>query len=102
MSWVQVVFGWPAVIVSVLTTLAGLLWASWRIVVTGAVVALPFMLYMFGTPRFMLVAPLIVASHFGAAYAVSRGERAVGFILFLPFTGFVGFVAWLVLAQPAG
>ena len=102
MNLVPIIFGWPAVVASVLVTIVAVVRASSKLAVAGALFALPFMLYMFLTPRFRLVAPPIFALHLAAAYALQCGSRAFALLLFLPFAGFAAFVARLVLARWAG
>ena len=102
MNWVPTIFGWPAVVASILVTLVALVRGSSKLAVAGALLALPFMFYMFGTPRFRLVALPIFGSHLAAAYPLQRGNRTLALILFLPFACFAAFVARLVVTQWAG
>jgi hypothetical protein len=102
MNWVPIIFGWPAVVGSILVTSLALARGSSKLALAGVLSALPFMLYMSGTPRFSIVALPIVASHMAAAFALHRHNRSLALILFLPFVGFALFVARLVLKQWAG
>lgn len=99
MPWAVIVFGWPAVIASILITLTALVVRSSRLALTGAVVALPFMVYIFGGPRFRLIAPLIVGSHVAVAFALRRGRPGLALALALPFIALAAFVASLVVNQ---
>jgi hypothetical protein len=99
MSWFVIALGWPAVIVSFLLTLLAIARSSSKFAVTGALFALPFMLYLFATPRFRLVALAAFGSHLAAAYALRRRSRTVAFMLFLPFVCLAAFVAALVVNQ---
>jgi hypothetical protein len=102
MPVVAVVFGWPAVISSILLTLAGIAVARWQVVLGGAAVGSPFLFYLLLTPRFRLVALPVALLHFGAALAVARGRRAAAFALVAPFVALAAIVAALVRSQYAG
>ena len=99
---VAVVFGWPAVIASILLTLAGIAVSRSRLVLGGAVVGSPFLFYLLLTPRFGWVAPPVALLHFGAALAVARGYRMTALACVAPFLTLAVVVAELVLRQHAG
>ena len=102
MPFVAVIFGWPAVIVSVLLTLAGIGATRWGFVLAGAVLGTPFLLYLFLTPRFQWVALLVAVLYFASAGAVAHRGRAIALALTAPFVALAAFVAWLVINQRAG
>ena len=102
MPLVAVVFGWPAVITSILLTLTGIAISRWHLVMGGAAVGSPFLFYLFLTPRFRLVALPVALLHFGAAQAVARGHRVAALALVAPFVALAVVVAALVLRQYAG
>jgi hypothetical protein len=102
MPLVAVVFGWPAVIASILLTVAGIAVSRWRLVLGGAAVGSPFLFYLFLTPRFRLVALSVALLHFGAAQTAARGYRVAALALAAPFVALAMVVAALVLRQYAG
>jgi hypothetical protein len=99
MPLVAVVFGWPAVVASILLTLAGIAVSRWRLVLGGAAVGSPFLFYLFMTPRFRLVALPVALMHLAAARAVARGHRVAALALIAPFVALAAFVARLVIRQ---
>jgi hypothetical protein len=99
---VAVVFGWPAVIASILLAVFGVAAGRSRLVLSGAVVACPFLIYLFMTPRLGWIVPPVAALFFLASTAVARGRRLTGFLLLAPYIGVVLFVAYLVARQQAG
>jgi len=101
MPVVAVVFGWPAVISSILLTLTGIAVARWQVVLGGAAVGSPFLFYLLLTPRFRLVALPVALLHFGAAVAVAHGRRVAAFALVAPFVALAAIVAALVRSQYA-
>jgi len=62
MTFIEIIFGWPAVFASIVLTSAGIAIRSWMVALVGAIIAAPFMLYLFGTPRFMLVVVPVAAA----------------------------------------
>lgn len=93
------VLGWPAVIASLALALVGIATTRARMVLAGAVVACPFLFYLFLTPRLRWVAPPVAALLFGAARATARRQRRAALLLAAPYVGGVVFVAYLVATQ---
>jgi hypothetical protein len=83
MDWAPIVLGWPAAIAGILLSGLGLLNGKWVLVLAGALVALPFMLYLSGYPIVGPAALLAVACHL-AAVAVLRRQRTVAAWLLFP------------------
>jgi hypothetical protein len=83
MNWAATVFGWPAIVAAILASLAGLtLRRSW-LVWCGALLALPFMLYVIATPRFWPLAAFAAPSHVLAAAAAARRRWGLAWLLFV-------------------
>jgi tryptophan-rich sensory protein len=97
-----VLFGWPAVLASGVLLVVGVVGAWSRVVFLGAVVACPFLFYLFLSPRLGWAAPIAGVMLFAAAIAVGWGHRLAAAALLAPYVGLVGFVAYLVWNQPAG
>ena len=96
---VMIVFGWPAVIASFVLTVAGISTRRWKFVMAGAMAGCPFLLYLFFTPRFQLVAVPVAALHFAAAGAIARNHQFAAIALFAPFVGLAVVLAWLLINQ---
>ena len=99
MPIVAVIFGWPAVIASVLLVLTSIARGRWQWALAGAAIGSPFLLYLALTPRLAPIAPIVGLSYFAAAYALARGDRAVAAALTIPFLALAAFVASQVLRQ---
>jgi hypothetical protein len=93
------VFGWPAVVLSLALTLTGIAGGRSRLTLVGTLVGFPFLLYLFGTPRFGWLSLVVGALYLGSAQAVARSQRALAFAMTTPFVLLASFVAWLVLNQ---
>jgi hypothetical protein len=47
---VQIIFGWPAIIATLLVSIAGLVWKRYWLLLVGALLFFPFSLYLSGLP----------------------------------------------------
>ena len=97
-SW-PILLGWPAVAVGVLFTLFAVVRRSSKLALLGTLLEIPFMLYLFGTPRFKPLALPILAANLAAILALSRGNRGIALMLFMPFVYVAIFVARAVVGQ---
>jgi len=96
---VQIIFGWPAIIVSMAVSATGILkqW-PWMLVVGGLVI-LPFSLYLSGYPFVHFLAFLLPFFQIGAAWAVHAKRKILAWILLLPLTSVSAILATVVLTQ---
>jgi hypothetical protein len=77
-------FGFPAVIVSLLISVIGVWKEKPWLVLIGAVLFLPFSYYLFGSPALHGFPALLPLSYFGSAAAVYAKKKALAWILLLP------------------
>lgn len=89
-------FGWPAVAASLLLSAVGIALRRVVVVLLGAALALPFLLYLAGTPRFALSAPAVALLYLATVVAVARLRRWVAWLLWVVFLIFAAAVAALV------
>lgn len=52
---------------------------------TGVLLGTPFLLYLWGTPDFRLVAPVVLVFYYASAVAVAVKRRVLAAILAAPF-----------------
>ena len=102
MPLVAVVFGWPAIVASVILTFAGIAFSRWPLALAGAGVATPFLLYVWATPRFGAMAVPVALLYFAAAGAVARSRPYAALALTAPFVALALLMARLVLSQHTG
>ena len=94
--WPAVVFGWPAVIVSVTLAVVGIVGGKPVLLVVSAVLAAPFSFYLSGGNSWILtVCAALPLTFVAAAYAVKRRRPWIGWCLLAPF---VGVAIWLAVA----
>ena len=96
---VQIVFGWPAILLSLGLAMIGLLkkW-KWMLVASG-VVSIPFAWYLTGYPAVRSAAILLPLFQFVSAWAVHVKKLTVAWLSFLPLVTIVGWSVFLVLTQ---
>jgi hypothetical protein len=88
--------GWPAVAASILISAVGIAIRRALVVLIGAALALPFLLYLAGTSRFALSAPVVAVLYLATVVAVTKLRRWVAWLLWVAFLAFAGLVAVLV------
>jgi hypothetical protein len=97
---VRIIFGWPAIITSLLVSIAGLLLSKPRLLVAGGVIIIPFSFYLGGGyPALRLLTILLPLFQFGAAWALRRGKKTLAWLLLAPLGIASGLLAVAVLTQ---
>ena len=93
---VQIIFGWPAIISSILLSIAGLWLKKPVLLVVAGIVCIPFTYYLsaFRTPAVIL--PLF---QFGSALAISRQKNGIAWLLVAPIILIAAMLAHAVLTQ---
>ena len=98
--WPMVVFGWPAVVVSVVLAASGIVFRMPVLLLVSAVLAAPFGYYISGAANWIALAgPAISLTLAAGAYAVKRRVLWVAWSLLLPFVGVGIWLAVSVVGQ---
>ncbi len=98
--WPAVVFGWPAVVVSVVLAAAGIVFRKPALLVVSAVLAAPFSYYLSGAESWVALAgAAIPITLVAGAYAVKRRLSWVAWCLLAPFVGVAIWLAVVVVSQ---
>lgn len=90
-------FGWPAFLLVFALSIAGILRSKPVWLVAAAIVVAPIFLYLAATPRISWVVLLIPVLLAGSGFAIRRSYLWVAWILLIPYTGFVGWLAIIIL-----
>jgi hypothetical protein len=94
---VQIVFGWPAIITSILFSIAGVWLNKPALLVAAGFIGIPFAAYLTAaSPYPGLLLPFF---QFGSAYAVKREKTLIAWLLIVPMTLVAGMLAYTVLTQ---
>ncbi|MCX6033842.1 MAG: hypothetical protein NTV38_02525 [Chloroflexi bacterium] len=96
---VQIIFGWPAILVSLALCIAGLLSKKVPLVVIGALLFVPPAWFLSGYPRVYWLGPLLPIFLLGAAYALHRKNMLLAWLLTLPAIVVSAWLAVIVLTQ---
>ena len=94
---VQIIFGWPAIITSILLSAAGVLLKKPAFLVAAGFICIPFAAYLtagYRTPA--LVLPLF---QFGSASAIVRKKTVLAWLLITPLAIVAALLAYVVLTQ---
>ncbi|KAF0106713.1 MAG: hypothetical protein FD146_2305 [Anaerolineaceae bacterium] len=96
---VQIFFGWPAIIVSLLAAIAGLTWKRWWLLLVSAALFLPVSWYLSGYPAIRGFGFLLPIFLLGAAFAVRARKFLSAWLLASPVFLASAWLAVLVLSQ---
>ena len=96
---VQVIFGWPTIILSLVVSAAGILKKLPWMLVAGGLLCAPFTVYLFGFTYLRYFAFLLPFFQFGAAWAVRARRKILAWILLLPLASIMVILAIIVLSQ---
>jgi len=93
---VQIIFGWPAIITSILLSIVGVWLKKPALLVTAGIVCIPFTYYLSGYRTPAVILPLF---QFGSAYAITRQKNLLAWLLILPIVVIAVVLAYAVLTQ---
>ena len=93
---VQIVFGWPAIITSILLSIAGVWLRKPAFLVTAGIVCIPFTYYLSGYRTPAVILPLF---QFGSAFALTRQKNLLAWLLIIPIVVIALVLAYAVLTQ---
>lgn len=96
----QLIFGWPAIITSILLSIAGVWLKKPALLVAAGIVGTPFALYM--SAGYHTPALLFTVFQFGSAFAIKRQKMLFAWLLVVPMIFFAASIAYVVLAQSLG
>ena len=94
--WVPIVFGWPAVITSILLSIAGVWLKRPALLIAAGVVCIPFTYFLSGYRTSAVILPLF---QFGSAYAITRQRNLLAWLLVVPLVVVAALLAYVVLTQ---
>lgn len=93
---IQIIFGWPAIITSILHSITGLWLKKPALLITAGMVCIPFTYYLSG---FRTPAVILPFFQFGSAYAITRQKNVIAWLLILPIAVIAAVLAYAVVTQ---
>lgn len=95
----QIVFGWPAIILSLLVSLIGLITKRHQYLFVAAVLLLPFAIYLMGYPSVRGWSLALPLCQIGSAFAIRNQKIVLAWSIFLLPLLAIAWLAFLVLSQ---
>jgi len=96
---VQIIFGWPAIIFSIVISVIGILKKWPWMLAAGGVVIFPFSFYLSGFPVVRFLALLLPFFQFGAAWVVHTKRNFLAWVMLFPLASVSLILATIVLTQ---
>ena len=82
---VAVFFGWPAILITVILAVIGLLRSNYRFLVAAAILALPPSWFLSGFPVIRSPVFLLPLLLFASGYFTYRGREMLAWLLVVPY-----------------
>jgi len=90
--------GWPAIVVTLILAIVGLLRRDYRFLVAAAILAFPFSWYLSGFPLIRSPAFLLPLLLFSSGFAMNRDREMISWILAVPYFLSIILLLFAVLA----
>jgi hypothetical protein len=97
--WPAIVFGWPAILLSIALSAMGIVRKKPAWLVVAAILVFPISFYLVGSPLvgwFALAVPLSLAA---AGVSIYYQQTKVAWVLLAPFVGVSGWLAMMVMSE---
>ena len=94
----QIFVGWTAITISLILLVTGIMKKRFAWAMLGAVLSIPFSLYLAATPK-LTYAILLPLFTFGSAYMIRWGNQRLAWLLIVPFALMVMWVGTLVVLE---
>ena len=94
-----ILVGWPAISVTVILAIVGLLRSNYRLIFGAAVLALPFSWFLSGFPLIRSPAFLLPVLLLASSYFMFRRREMIAWLFAIPFFLAILLLFYVVLAQ---
>ena len=95
----QTIFGWPAIIATILVSIVGLVWKRYWLILISAALLFPFSLYLSGSPAIRGLGLFLPLFPLGAALAVRARKFPLAWVLVSPIFIISAWLAYQVVTQ---
>jgi hypothetical protein len=93
---IQIIFGWPAIITSILLSIAGVWMRKPALSIAAGIVCIPFTYYLSG---FRMPAVILPFFQFGSAFAIRLQKYSLAWLFITPIVIIAVMLAYVVLTQ---
>ena len=91
--------GWPAIVVTLILAIIGLLRNNYRYLLGAAILAFPFAWFISGFPSIRSLWFLLPLFLFGSSYLMSRGREMLAWLVAIPYFLSILLLFFVVLMQ---
>jgi hypothetical protein len=95
----SILVGWPAILVTVILALIGLIKNRYRFLLAAAILALPFSWFLSGFPVVQSPVFLLPVLLLGSSYFMFRGREMVAWLLGIPFFLAILLLLFAIMSQ---
>ena len=82
---VVITFGWPAIVVTIILAIIGLVRSDYRFLVAAAILAVPFSWFLSGFPLVRSPVFILPVLLLGSAFAMYRDRQMIAWLLVIPY-----------------
>jgi hypothetical protein len=94
-----ILVGWPAITVTLILAVIGLLRNNYLFLLGAAILAFPFSWYLSGFPSISSPAFLLPLLLFGSSYLMFRGREMLAWLIAIPYFLVILLLFYVVVAQ---
>ena len=91
--------GWPAIVITLILAITGLLRSDYRFLVAAAILAFPFAWYLSGFPAVRSPAFLLPLLLFGSGYLMYKQREMLAWFVAIPFFLAILLLFYVIVAQ---
>jgi hypothetical protein len=91
--------GWPAIVVTLILAIVGLLRNNYRFLLGAAILAFPFSWFISGFPSIRSLWFLLPLFLFGSSYLMSRGREMLAWLAAIPYFLSILLLFFVILMQ---
>ena len=91
--------GWPAILVTLVLAILGLLRNNYRYLLGAAILAFPFSWFLSGFPFIRSLWFLLPVLLFGSSYLMYRGREMLAWIIAIPYFLSILLLFYVIMAQ---
>lgn len=91
--------GWPAILVTLILAIIGLIRSNYGFLLGAAILAFPFSWYLSGFPKISSPAFLLPLFLFGSSYLMFRGREMLAWLMAIPYFLVILLLFYVVSAQ---